>query len=96
MKPITAAEHGILVERFRDGMNDLMDRFIEETVAPLRGRTLTAVRKFKDPDTGEASEREIKVTVIGGELGHDWELVLIGTYVHPFTGHLVETGVSGW
>lgn len=96
MNPITADEHEILVENFREGMNTMMDKFVEDYVAPLRGRTVRAVRKFKEPATGEFRQHEITVTVTGAHLGHDWELVLVGTYPHPFTGQLVETGVSGW
>jgi hypothetical protein len=96
MEPITATEHETLVENFRDGMNALMDKFVEDTVAPLRGRTLRAIRKFKEPVTGEFKEHEITVTVTDAHLGYDWELVLVGTNPHPHSGHLVETGVSGF
>jgi hypothetical protein len=94
METITATEHETILESFRELANTTMDRLIEETVAPLRGRTVTTIRKFKEPVTGEFKEHTVTVVIEGGHLDHDGDLVLIGTYPHPFSGKPVITDVN--
>ena len=94
MKPIDATEHETILESFNELANTTMDRIIEETVAPLRGRTVTTVRKFKEPLTGEFKEHTVTVVIEGGHLDYDGGLVLVGTYPHPFSGKPVTTDVN--
>ena len=94
MEAITAAEHEILVEGFRLGMHDLMERLVEDTLSTVRGRTLNVIRKFKDPVTGEFKSQGVIVTVTHGHIGYDGDLVLVGTYPHPFSGTPVETAMN--
>ena len=94
METITATEHETILESFNELVNSTMDRLIEETVAPLRGRTVTTIRKFKEPVTGEFKEHTVTVTIEGGHLDYDGELVLVGTYLHPFSGKPVITDVN--
>lgn len=94
MKPIDATEHETILESFNELANTTMDRIIEETVAPLRGRTVTTVRKFKEPLTGEFKEHTVTVVIEGGHLDYDGGLVLVGTYPHPFSGKPVITDVN--
>lgn len=94
MKPIDATEHETILESFNELANTTMERIIEETVAPLRGRTVTTIRKFKEPVTGEFKEHTVTVTIEGGRLDYDGGLVLVGTYIHPFSGKPVITDVN--
>lgn len=94
MKPIDTTEHETLVENFRELASSTMERIIEETVAPLRGRTVTAIRKFKEPRTGEFMDHTVTVVIDGGHLDYDGDLVLVGTYPHPFSGKPVITDVN--
>ena len=94
MKPIDATEHETILESFNELANTTMDRIIEETVAPLRGRTVTTIRKFKEPTTGEFKEHTVTVTIEGGHLDYNGDLVLVGTYPHPFSGKPVITDVN--
>ena len=94
MKPIDATEHETILESFNELANTTMDRIIEETVAPLRGRTVTTIRKFKEPLTGEFKEHTVTVVIEGGHLDYDGGLVLAGTYPHPFSGKPVITDVN--
>ena len=92
MKPISTTEHETILEGFNELVNTAMDRLIDETVAPLRGRTVTTIRKFKDP-TGEFKEHTVTVVIEGGRLDYDGGLVLIGTYPHPHSGKPVGTDI---
>ena len=94
MKPIDTTEHETILESFNELANTTMDRIIEETVAPLRGRTVTTVQKFKEPLTGEFKEHTVTVVIEGGHLDYDGGLVLAGTYPHPFSGKPVITDVN--
>ena len=94
METITPAEHETILESFNELANTTMDRIIEETVAPLRGRTVTTIRKFKEPVTGEFKEHIVTVTIDGGRLDYDGGLILVGTYPHPFSGKPVITDVN--
>lgn len=93
MKPIDTDEHETILEGWNELVNTTMDRLIEETVAPLRGRTVTTIRKFKDP-TGEFKEHTVTVVIEGGRLDYDGGLVLTGTYPHPYSGKPVITDVN--
>jgi hypothetical protein len=92
MEAISTTEHEAVLESFNELINTVMDDLIEATVAPLRGRTVRTIRKFKD-STGEYKEHTVTVTVTGGRLDYDGGLVLIGTYPHPHSGKLVPTDV---
>ena len=94
MKPIDPTEHETIIESFNDRANSMMDQLIEETIAPLRGRTVTTIRKLKEPVTGEFKEHTVTVTIEGGHLDYDGGLVLVGTYPHPFSGKPVGTDVN--
>lgn len=94
MKPIDATEHETILESFNELANTTMDRIIEETVAPLRGRTVQTIRKFKETLTGEFKEHTVTVVIEGGHLDYDGGLVLFGTYLHPFSGKPVITDVN--
>jgi hypothetical protein len=94
MKPIDPTEHETILEGFNELVNSTMDRLIEETIAPLRGRTVTTIRKVTVPVTGEFKEHTVTVTIEGGHLDYDGGLVLVGTYPHPFSGKPVGTDVN--
>lgn len=94
MKPIDTTEHETILESFHELATTTMDRIIEETVAPLRGRMVTTVRKFKEPLSGEFKEHTVTVVIEGGHLDPAGGLVLVGTYLHPFSGKHVTTDVK--
>ena len=94
MEAITPTEHEAILEDFNDRANSMMEQLIEETLVPLRGRTITTIRKFKEPVTGEFKEHTVTVTIEGGHLDYDGGLVLVGTYPHPFSGKPVGTDVN--
>lgn len=94
MEPIDTTEHDIIVGTFRERVHDVIDRLLDETVIPLRGRTATTIRKFKEPTTGEFKEHTVIVTIEGGHLDYNGDLVLVGTYIHPFSGKPVITDIN--
>ena len=94
MEAITPAEHETILEGFNELVNSTMDRLIEETIAPLRGRTVTTIRKFKEPVTGEFKEHTVTVTIEGGHLDYYGGLVLVGSYTHPISGKPAVTPVN--
>ena len=94
MKPIDPTEHEAILEDFNDRANSMMDQLIEETLVPLRGRTITTIRKFKEPVTGEFKEYTVTVAIVGGHLDYDGRLVLVGSYTHPISGKPAVTPVN--
>ena len=94
MKPIDPTEHETIIESFNDRANSMMDQLIEETLVPLRGRTITTIRKFKEPVTGEFKEYTVTVAIVGGHLDYDGRLVLVGSYTHPISGKPTVTPVN--
>ena len=94
MKPIDATEHETIIESFHELANATMERIIEETVAPLRGRTVQTIRKFKETLTGEFKEHTVTVVIDGARIDYDGGLVLTGTYLHPLSGKPVSTDVN--
>lgn len=93
MKAITKGELETVGEQWYDRLLAAQERVVEETVAPLRGRTRKIVRSFKEREGMGVVDIEVEVTITGGRIGYDDELLLVGTYVHPVSGKLVETVV---
>ena len=94
METITKSELETVGEQWYDRLFAAQDRAVEETVAPLRGRTRKIVRPFKERETAGVVDFEVEVTITGGRIGYDDELILVGTFVHPVSGKLVETFVD--
>jgi len=92
MEAITDDGLEALSELFNEEVNTLMDDFMEKFMTPLRGRTVTTIRKFKDT-SGEFKEHTVTVTIEGGRFDYDGGLVLVGTYPHPYSGKPVITDI---
>jgi hypothetical protein len=90
MQDITTEELGNINTEFYERLCQMRSALVEETIAPLRGRGHRTIRKLKDPATGEFREVQVLITVTGGGIGYDEDLQIEGTYVHPFTGKIVE------
>ena len=91
---ITAEELGTANDSFYERLHEMRDRLVQEAIAPLLGRGYTTIRKLKDPATHEFKEHQVVITITGGGTGYDEGLQLEGTYVHPFTGRIVETVID--
>ncbi len=80
-------------ESFHRRLRAFEDALCKELVAGLEGRQITVERKFKGP--GEVwTLHEVSVTVEDARIGYDDEIILIGTYVHPYNGKVQNTEVA--
>jgi hypothetical protein len=91
VETITKGELETVGQQWYDRLLAAQERVVEETVAPLRGRTRKIVRSFKEREAAGVVDFEVEVTITGGRIGYDDEFLLVGTLVHPVSGKLVET-----
>ena len=90
MDKLTIAEFEAVNQKFMERMEAL----VVETVAPLIGRQVKAVRAFKERSDGSYIDHEIVITVVDGFVNHDGDITLRGTYPHPHSGKPMETEIS--
>lgn len=79
-----------LVTSFRQRLWAAQESICNEIVAGLEGRQILIERKLKGAD-GEYRLHEVAVTITSAGIGHDDELVLIGTFINPVSGRIQET-----
>jgi hypothetical protein len=82
-----------LREAFRRRLWAAQEALCEEVVRTLDGQLISVSRKFNSPQDGWVL-REVEVRVTDARLGWEDDLVLVGTFAHPFTGLPTETEIN--
>ena len=64
---------------------------LTQTEEGLVGQTVSIQRTLKDPISGDKHKMELEATITGLRWSYEDEMELKVTYIHPFTGKLIET-----
>ena len=88
---ITNNEIDGFVTDTHDALHNFKIKLLQEQVAPLVGKTVEILRFLKDPETGDKVQHELASTITGAQWTHDDGIDFTVTYVHPYTGKVVET-----
>lgn len=88
---LTTEEIEAFVSDVQDAIHNFKIRHLQEQVAPLVGKTMKIERTLKDPITGDKARVDLTATVTGARWTYEDGISLKVTYVHPFTGKVVDS-----
>ena len=88
---ITNDEIDTFITHTLDDLHNFKIKFLQERVAPLVGKTVEILRFLKDPETGDKRRHDLAATITGAQWTRDDSIDFTVTYVHPYTGKVVET-----
>ena len=88
---ITNDEIDTFTTRTLDGLHNFKINLLQMQVAPLVGKTVQILRFLKDPVSEAKIQHDLTSTITGAQWTHDDGIDFTVTYVHPYTGKVVET-----
>ena len=88
---ITSDEIDTFTTRTLDGLHNFKINLLQMQVAPLVGKTVQILRFLKDPVSEAKIQHDLDATITGAQWTHDDGIDFTVTYVHPYTGKVVET-----
>lgn len=88
---ITNDEIDGFVTDTHDALHNFKIKLLQERVAPLVGKTVQILRFLKDPVSEAKIQHDLDATITGAQWTHDDGIDFTVTYVHPYTGKVVET-----
>ena len=88
---ITNDEIDTFTTRTLDGLHNFKINLLQMQVAPLVGKTVQILRFLKDPVSEAKIQHDLDATITGAQWTHDDGIDFTVTYVHPYTGKVVET-----
>ena len=88
---ITNNEIDTFTTRTLDGLHNFKINLLQMQVAPLVGKTVQILRFLKDPVSEAKIQHDLDATITGAQWTHDDGIDFTVTYVHPYTGKVVET-----
>ena len=88
---ITDTEIDTFVSTTHEALSQFRERLLQDQVAPLVGKTVKIERDLKDPASGLRSFHILEATIVGAEWTYEDGIEFKVTYVHPFTGKVMET-----
>ena len=88
---ITNDEIDTFITHTLDDLHNFKIKLLQERVAPLVGKTVEILRFLKDPVSEAKIQHDLDATITGAQWTHDDGIDFTVTYVHPYTGKVVET-----
>ena len=88
---ITNDEIDTFITHTLDDLHNFKIKLLQEQVAPLVGKTVQILRFLKDPVSEAKIQHDLDATITGAQWTHDDGIDFTVTYVHPYTGKVVET-----
>lgn len=88
---ITDTEIDTFVSTTHEALSQFREQLIRDQVTPLVGKTVKIERGLKDPASGRRSFHVLEATIVGAVWSYDDGIDFKVTYVHPFTGKVMET-----
>lgn len=88
---ITNDEIDTFTTRTLDGLHNFKINLLQMQVAPLVGKTVQILRFLKDPVSEAKIQHDLDATITGAQWTHDDGIDFTVTYIHPYTGKVVET-----
>ena len=88
---ITNDEIDTFTTRTLDGLHNFKINLLQMQVAPLVGKTVQILRFLKDPVSEAKIQHDLDATITGAQWTHDDDIDFTVTYIHPYTGKVVET-----
>ena len=88
---ITNNDIDTFTTRTLDGLHNFKINLLQMQVAPLVGKTVQILRFLKDPVSEAKIQHDLDATITGAQWTHDDGIDFTVTYVHPYTGKVVET-----
>lgn len=79
------------VSDVQDAIHNFKVRHLQERVDPLVGKKMMIERTLKDPVSGVKQTLQLEATIVGARWSYEDGISLKVTYVHPFTGKVVDS-----